>query len=219
MKKISKKQKKRRKKKILKARKRSAVQSGGELAKHAMVRLSTYKITGEPIEDPTIPDEIEDEMPGLFEKSQDAPALIVQRLEELIDKYPNVPVLYNFISVAYSRLNDYQKARQYIEKNYRTNPDYLFARLNWAEICMNEGRLEEVPKILNDRFDLKDMYPDRDLFHITEVVGFMGIVGLYYAHMGNEEQVRLYHKSLKKLDPDHMATKCLESYIADGFLG
>jgi len=186
---------------------------GNELKKYSGLQHFSFEITEEPIEDPYTPEELKTEMDILFEKCLNAPAFAVDRLEELIKKYPNIPRLYNYISVAYSKMQDKEKSKYYVEANYRNNPGYLFAKLNYAEICMNEGNFDIIPEILENKFIIKALYPQRDVFHVTEMVNFTGIVGLYFAHMDNKDQVDLNYNILKQLAPDHPFTKKLSSYL------
>ncbi|MFZ2630727.1 MAG: hypothetical protein WA081_10360 [Desulfosalsimonadaceae bacterium] len=186
---------------------------GNELKKYSHLQHSSFEITGEPIEDPSIPDELKDEAEILFEKCLNTPAFAVERLEALIKKYPNIPVFYNYISVAYSRMGDREKTKHYVEANYRNNPRYLFAKLNYAEICMNEGNYDKIPEILENKFIIKVLYPERNVFHITEMVNFTGIVGLYFAHIDNREQVEMNYNILKQLAPKHPFTKKLNRYL------
>jgi tetratricopeptide (TPR) repeat protein len=210
---MGKRTKKRARKKNLPARKTVAQKTGSTTGNYSTFQFLSYEITDEPLEDSSIPKEVQDEIENIFEKTQKSPNAIIGRLEELIKKYPKVPQLYNFISVAYSNLNDKGKSKYYAEKNYQNNPDYLFAKLNYAEICMIEGNYDKVPEILDNKFDIKAMYPERDVFHITEVVGFMGIAGLYFACIGKEEQAELFYKGLKKLAPSHPYTKRLKQQM------
>jgi tetratricopeptide (TPR) repeat protein len=175
--------------------------------------LYEYEVTDEPLEDSTVPDEIRNEMENLYKKSKEAPHLIIERLIELINKYPNVPKLYNFIGVAYSRLKDREQSKLYVIKNYENNPDYLFAKLNYAEICMFEGDYEKIPEIFDHKFDLKALYPERNVFHISEVVGFMGISGLYFAHVGKVEQAKLFCTDLEQFAPNHPFTEQLKQHL------
>jgi len=78
---------------------------------------------------------------------------------------------------------------------------------------MLEGNLEKVPEILENKFDIKILYPERKVFHITEVIGFMGVVGLYFGHIGKMEQAELFYKGLKKLAPRHQYTKRLKEHL------
>lgn len=192
-----------------KPRYRKSVNQEAAFETHSAIQLLSYEITYKPLYHSNIPQEVQNEMESFYEKSQRSPTEIIDRLEELITKYPKVPQLYNFISVAYSNLNNKERSKYYAEKNYQNNPDYLFAKLNYAEICMLEGNYEKVPEILDNKFDIKALYPERDVFHITEVVGFMGIAGLYFAHIGKDEQTELFYKGLKELAPDHPYTRRL----------
>ena len=160
-----------------------------------------------------MPDEIRDEMVELYEKSQEEPASIIDRIEELIKKYPNVPKLYNFATVAYNFLRNTEKARHYSEMNYKMNPSYLFAKLNYAEICMSEGDLDKVAEIYENKFDLKMLYPERNVFHITEVVGFLGITATYFSCIGMKDQVELLFKGLEELAPHSPYTARIRQYL------
>jgi tetratricopeptide (TPR) repeat protein len=173
----------------------------------------SYEITNAPIEDKTIPEEIRDDLADIYKKCQKSPVSVIDRLKELIEKYPNVPKLYNFISIAYSNLNDKEKAKWYVIKAYENNPDYLFAKLNYAEICMADGNFEIIPKILNGKFDIKALYPERNVFHISEAVAFMGIVGLYFTHEGNVKLAEAFYNNIKQLAPKHQVTKRLKNAL------
>lgn len=203
--------KKRKKNKKVSARKRTTRKTASKNNK--TLRLLSYMVSYEPIEDSTVPDEIGDELDSLFEKAQKTPGAIIERLEELVKQYPKVPKLYNYISVAYSHLNDQVKSKYWVEQNYLKNPDYLFAKLNYAEVCMIEGKYEKVPEILDNKFDIKLLYPGREVFHITEVVNFMGIVGSYFVLAGNKEQAEFFYRSLKDLAPGHPHTKKLKHQL------
>ncbi len=184
--------------------------------------LYGFEITEHPIEDLTVPDELEGELEQLFYQLQEAPQLAVERLTELIYKYPDVPKLYNFISVAYSQLGDREKAKLYIMRNYEYNPENLFARLNYAEICIVEKNYEKIPEILNGQFDIKAMYPKRTVFHVSEVVGFMGVVGLYFAETGMISQAEQYLENIELMSPRHpfavkLRQRLLINSVREGF--
>jgi tetratricopeptide (TPR) repeat protein len=173
----------------------------------------SFDITDEPIEDDSMPEKLSNEMNELHEIIFRTPALAIERLETLIAKYPTIPRLYNFIATAYSRMGNEKKARYYVEENYRNNPDYLFAKLNYAQTCMAAGDYEKIPEILDHKFVIKALYPQREKFHITEVVSFLGIVGLYFAYMNNRDQVKIHYDMLRQLAPGHIFTKQLKRYL------
>ncbi len=75
----------------------------------------------------------------------------------------------DLLSIAYSSIGEDDKAEVIIKKNYEQNPDYLFAKCNYAEICFHRGQIEKIPEIFNNKFDLKLLYPKRKRFHISEL--------------------------------------------------
>jgi hypothetical protein len=212
---MEKKAKKRSKHSTHPKRKRVIRAGGAKNEKPEAIRILSYTITDGPFSDPSIAKEVQDEIQELYDKTQRTPKRSIGRLEELIAKYPNVPILYNYISVAYSNLNDKKTARYYIRQNYRHNPDYLFAKLNYAGMCIDDGNFEMVPEILDNKFDIKLLYPERDVFHISEVIGFNGIAGLYCAHAGMKEQAEIYCETIDKLDPGHPYISRIKRFLFD----
>jgi len=136
---------------------------------------------------------------------------------EWIEKYPNVPQFYNYLSVAYSLSGQRKKAEEMIRENYRRNPTYLFARLNYAELCLGQRDYEQVEKIFDHKFDLKALYPKRKRFHISEVAGFMGIVGIYFVETGEREAAETNYDILMQIAPDYPVTKVLRRKLHPGF--
>jgi len=121
--------KKKQKSKRTKSKKKRVSSKAAPIGKNSRnLQLISYEITYEPLKNSTIPEEIEHEIEILFEKAQTSPGTIIERLKELIKKYPHVPQLYNYISVAYSNLGNNKKVAYYAKKNYQKNPHYLFAR-------------------------------------------------------------------------------------------
>ena len=52
--------------------------------------------------------------------------------------------------------------------------------MNIAEYFLKEGKLEEVEKIFDGKFNLKQLYPERDVFHVSEATAFMSLCGRYF---------------------------------------
>jgi tetratricopeptide (TPR) repeat protein len=184
------------------------------------IYISTYEITDEPIPDrryKRLPQEVKDAIDRLYDTSQRRPQQAIPELLELLEKYPDIPQLYNFLSLAYSRSGQIDKANQVIRKNYRRNPDYLFARLNYAELCMANGDYDKVAEIFDNKFDLKMLYPKRNRFHITEVAGFLGILGLYFVGIGERETAEKHYDILKQIAPRYPTTKALRRRLHPGF--
>lgn len=184
-------------------------------------KLVTYEITYQPIRDRTyksLPSHIKKAIQRLHDEAQLQPQKAIPELRELINRYPEIPIFYNYLTAAYTVTRQWEKRDETIRENYRRNPDYLFARLNYVQLCMDQGNLDRVPEILNYTYDLKLMYPDRDRFHITEVENFLGIVGIYLARVGKRKNAEMYYKALKQLSPDAPMTQELKRELDLGYL-
>lgn len=183
------------------------------------VSFTQYEITSEPIEEPNyrrLPKAVKERFEGLFYEVQRNPQQAIPKLLELKKSYSQVPQIYNYLAIAYSRVGDNEKAEAITEECIRRNPKYLFARVNYAEICIVKGEYEKVPEIFEHKYDLKMLYPKRKQFHITEFANFMGIMGLYFAVTEQREMAEKYHEILQDVAPEFEAAKRLKQKLHPG---
>lgn len=181
-----------------------------------IVLYSGYAITDDEIKVDDISDwprEIEDQAPELYDLAQNNPRAAIERLETLKESYPHTAPIYNYLAIAYSRDGDSEKVKEIAVENYKKHPSYLFAKINYAEICLRENKIEEIPEIFENQTDLEMLYPKRKLFHITEVIGFIGIMGLYRVKKGEIRLAETYYNLLKTNDPAHPLTITLGRMI------
>ena len=182
------------------------------------VRIVNYNITFEPLERADYPDEVEEQYAELHKMARENPPEAIICLKALKEKYPKVPILSNWLFVALSMDNQPEEAYAVAKEGYEKHPDYLFAKLNYAELCMRRGKLDEVPIIFDNKFELTMHYPERDTFHITEVVGFFTITGIYHAATGNIEPAKVCLQLLQDIAPDNPATSQLALTLAPWLL-
>ena len=184
-------------------------------------KILEYDITMDPLPDrhyKKLPDHIKHKIDNLYYmvlKKLDTKT--ISELEDLISKYPNFPRLYNYLSIAYSRSGNQEKHKEIIEKNYQLNPDYLFARLNYAEYCNQKGDHKKIAEIFDHKFDLKLLYPKRKKFHISEVANFMALIGIYFSKMGERETAETYYNILAEIADDYPMTQKLHRQLYPGF--
>ena len=138
------------------------------------------------------------------------PEEAVLQLEDLIENYPQTPQLYNYLTLAYSRLGKWDEVDEIIIKNYERHPEYLFAKSNYARLCLRDGNVEQIPAIFNHQFDLKLLYPKRTTFHVSEVIVFFGVMGEYYLKIGQRSAAELCYQALHKIDSRHEQTRVLK---------
>ena len=120
--------------------------------------LSEYEITTEPIEGPRykrLASEVKPAFERLHDLAQTKPWQAIPELLHWHKRYPQLPLLSNYLSIAYSQAGAYEQARHTILDNYQRHPDYLFARLNYAEICLASENTQQVAEIFGHKFALK----------------------------------------------------------------
>jgi tetratricopeptide (TPR) repeat protein len=189
--------------------------------KHVGLRIVEYEITSDAIRDKRyeeLPRHVRDAFEKLHGLLETDPGKAIDELLPWIEQYPDIPMLYNYLSVAYSCTGERGKARQTILENFQKNPDYLFARLNYAELLLMSGDYAKVAELLEHKFDLKLFYPERNRFHITEFVAFTSVVGRYFAGIGDRDTAKVAYDSLRKIAPDNAATRQLHDELHPGSL-
>src|SRR5262249_32645644 len=128
----------------------------GSPAADRVVRLISYQITSEPLEDigpNALPPEVESQAERLYHLTNSQPAQATPELQSWIERYPDAAKLSNFLCAAYQAIGDEANAERIARENYRRHPDYLFAKLNHASFCIQQGKLDEIPIIFDNKYD------------------------------------------------------------------
>ncbi len=189
-------------------------------AKHVNVLASLdYKITQEAVDDDDVralPNEIQNKIEDLYERVQVAPRNTIKELLVLIKAYPHIPQLYNYLYVAYSYTGQKNRANKVMKDNYDRNPTYLFAKINYSDYLVKQGEFDKVAEVYDNKLDLAELYPNRDTFHETEVISFNGVIGYYYAMIGEYHNAKHCLSILIALSEAHMYTIRLKEKLEKG---
>ncbi len=180
-----------------------------------------YEITYRPVVDPKIqklPPAVQQELGGLLVSNRKEAVQAIPRLLEFKQQYPKIPLIYNYLSIAYGFV-DTERQKQAIEENYRENPGYLFARCHYAQLCLQEGMADKVPAIFDKKFDLKALYPRRNQFHATEYAAFTGVLCAYFKKIGDQEMARYLYDCLRETVPNADETRQAKALMEPGLLG
>lgn len=179
--------------------------------------LLGYSITEEPLHEPAyeqLPERVKEQINELYHQAQEQPKQAITMLLSLIEQYPDLPKLYNFLSVAYQVLGDRDNARKVLDETLERFPDYLFGRISYANDCLERGELDKVSEIFEGKFELKLLYPERECFHISEVMNFNTLMARYDLARGNRAQAEIRYKLLRQLDPEHPHTQLVGRALA-----
>ena len=162
---------------------------------------SEYKVTYDPME--SYAPEIQDKIIALHEEIYDDPEAAIPKLLELKERYPTLPVLYNYLTVAYNNNDEMEKAKFWVRETYRLFPDYLFAKTSLAHLYLALGQIDKIEEIFEGKWDLKFLYPGRDVFHITEVAAFNIFMTDFHLYKGEIPEAKDCLNLLVKLNPEH----------------
>jgi hypothetical protein len=177
----------------------------------AVLHLSSYTITWEPLkraaaeEDPGL-DAAIGPRHELFELIRTDPHAAILKLEELIERFPNSPMLLNWLSAAYGRARDRANAERIARENFDKHPDYLFARMNYAQLLLENGDLDGFAAVFERKFDLKALCPGREVFHISEFLGFSRLMAEYFMRIGEDRAARVIFEAMDEAAPDDEQT-------------
>ena len=169
-----------------------------------------YDITDEPLDNRAIkklPSQVQARIDDLYELAQHDPMQAIPALERLVTTYPHIPTFFNHLSIAYLAAGDQEQATALVREAYRRHPQYLFARVNYANLCLQHGEIEKIPGIFDHACDLKQLYPHRTRFHLSEFTGFAWVMCRYFCAIGERDTAALYYQMLKQVTPRHPMTK------------
>lgn len=192
---------------------------------NAEYKLLSYEISDEPIIDRDfrrLPRSIQDELENIYQQlnrltfGKDT-HLAISRLEELVEQYPHIPNISNYLAAAYFVTHS-NKFEVCVQENYRKHPDYLFARIHYAEQCLKNNEAEKINEIFKEGLDLKLLYPQRNRFHVSEYIGFSTLMCRYYVMIAEQQAAELILQSLEKIAPGHPAIRKARRIVRGTFL-
>jgi len=213
---------KRRRKRGLSTRQRVTLEHW-ENRSESPLYLSEILITWEPLQsdagkaDVLKHDVGKDRVEEIHSMIYDDPASAIKELEPLLDRYPHVPALYNWLAASYGQLGNLEKGEEFALLNYQRHPNYFFSRINYAGVLLNRGEVEQVAKLFNDTWDLALLYPGRKKFHISEVVAFQGIAFQYMMRTGDLETADTIYELMEHIAPDDRQTAYMRRLIRGPF--
>lgn len=131
----------------------------------------------------------------------------IKRLQRAIKKYPKVPQFKNYLSKEYLAAGNELMSLEVTNQTLSEHPDYLFGKINKAHAHIERGETFLVPELLGEAMNLQTLYPERDEFHIDEVLNFYSTTVFYFLEVGDREQAVRRLDLLDQLDPEAHATQ------------
>ncbi|XCN73703.1 MAG: hypothetical protein Q3M24_02820 [Candidatus Electrothrix aestuarii] len=140
----------------------------------------------------------------VFQRVQKAPSKQIPILLQLKKKHPDLPVLYNYLAIAYQSSQQLDQYTEILHETVQLFPDYLFGKVTLADYHFNRNNHREVRKIFNNKLEIHHHFPpSRTIYHISEVRSFYSTIGALHARSGNISRAIFCYFLLQKIDPDH----------------
>ncbi|NOR88339.1 MAG: hypothetical protein GQ527_12090, partial [Bacteroidales bacterium] len=178
--------------------------------------LSGYKITSDSnfIQSISpIPDYINNQLEDLHDLALKGKQSSVNKFLKLIDRFPKIAILKNYLSVSYQSIGKPQKAQEVNHWIVAEHPDYYFGKINLAAEYLEKKQYDEIKEILGEDLDIKYLLPDRDTFHIDELTSYFAITAMYCAAIQDFEQADIRLEILNELNPDHHKTIAATKHV------
>lgn len=175
-----------------------------------------YKITSDPRffdEENAISPELSIILEKFYELATAGRRSAIPKLLKAIEEYPENPQLKNYLSVLYGQINNFDKMYEINHRIVDEHPNYLFGKINLAHEYIKKGEVDKVVLILGETLDLKALYPERDTFHINEVLSFHKCLVFYFTAIGNIDQAQLCYDLMENIAPDAADVEIAFKYI------
>lgn len=148
----------------------------------------------------------------------DDPARAKGILEQMLERLPDHPMLLNWLASCHARLNDWATAGEMNQRNLSKNPDYLFARVGAADYHVLQKDFDRALAAMGGSWDLKTIFPDRTVFHVTEVEATWSVAAKFYLATGDTSKSGQYIGAVICVNPESdlvkMAMKSLSRATA-----
>lgn len=129
------------------------------------------------------------------------PEAVLQKAPEYISKYPDIPMLYNYLYAAYRKTGQPREAIKLMKETVQLFPDYFFGRVEYAAYLLRRGEPEKAHAALGNAVTLSQLYPERKIFHAAEWKAFAYTMSLYWIQKDDFKQANIYCAILKEIAP------------------
>ncbi len=150
-----------------------------------------------------------DKFISLYTLTETEPKKVYNILTDFLKRHPILPEALSLMTYNYIQRRKVKRADETIAFNYKHNPDNLLAKINYADLCLRKGEIEEIKDIFEDQFDLRDLYPEKETFHFTEYRAFHVLAAHYYYDSGDKELAEGHLLLASNIDPKHPSVNFL----------
>ncbi len=119
-------------------------------------------------------------------------------LLSLEEKYPENPAVLNYLVSGYAHLGLDDKMYKLIHKMHEKFPSYLFGLTAEALAALNHDNAKRADEVLGKYRNLKDLYPNRSVFHVSELSTFHHAKALCACKVSDKKEALFHLSALEK---------------------
>ncbi len=133
-------------------------------------------------------------------------------LRNLVKKHPDKPFLYSYISRCYLDINKFKSHKEIVLYAYSRFPDDLNVRTDYLNLLINTEKIDEAGELLNKYgTSLSEMFPDKKVFLLDDVISFYSTICSYYIFTGNLLKAKSILYQLELISEDYL----IDDYFID----
>lgn len=140
--------------------------------------------------------QLQDKEPCNAEKG----ATFLEQLYAIAHKNQQDPVLYNMLYNTYIVLDKEEEAARTLTETTTKFPYYFFGKANVARGCFYGHDFNGIFNAFNESYTLRQLYPHRELFHISEARNFHFLMSMYSLPTMDFEKTRFQTRAFRKLN-------------------
>jgi tetratricopeptide (TPR) repeat protein len=149
----------------------------------------------------------------LYAQAEENPKTTLPKVLAFSESHPDLPILSNLLTYLYIRLRKVRKAHRLIEETYEKHPDYLIAKINYADLLLRRRQFKKIPALFGGIFDLNALYPEKKEFHYSEFRGYVVAMGFYHVAIGARDLALECYRLAVLADPHHSSILALEKKV------
>ncbi len=158
-------------------------------------------------------DEVKEAAKEAYTMTIEKPKEAIALNKKYIDKYPQFPPFYSHLANSYRLSGDLESSDKISKEMREKFPDYLFGRIAYAHVLLDEARYDEAIKVFDNNYSLDHIYPERQVFHFSEVLSFNLFLCRYFLETDRLDAAISYYQIMLGIEENNNLTLTAENLV------
>ena len=176
--------------------------------------LIPYAVVFDAMLDYSIPEEADEILQDIHFDVQEGKRWLIKPLKTWIKEYPNIPIFKNHLFQVYMLRGKRREAYKILQDIRKQHPEYIHGLINEAGVHIQKNNFEAARKLLGESLLIQDCFPERNRFHITQIIGYYQAVIQLLLKDKKTEEAKKYNDILLAIDENDLTVQRLTQQIA-----